>query len=112
MITTKDFAVKSKINGKVYALYKEPGEIVTTMEPLASIGSATNFIIEMLVDEDKLVVNLGTTGRPRSIGVYVDSDDSVKKNVIMSLLCLFLAYVSRNYNGIAGIFQMLTIDQS
>lgn len=55
LITTKDFAVKSKINGKVYALYKEPGEIVTTMEPLAAIGSATNFIIEMLVDEVDIV---------------------------------------------------------
>jgi len=55
LIATKDFTVKSKINGKVYALYKEPGEIVTTMEPLASIGSATNFIIEMLVDEVDIV---------------------------------------------------------
>ena len=55
LITTKDFAVNSKINGKVYALYKEPGEIITTMEPLAAIGSATNFIIEMLVDEVDIV---------------------------------------------------------
>ncbi|TGV04343.1 efflux RND transporter periplasmic adaptor subunit [Flavivirga rizhaonensis] len=55
LITTKDFAVKSKINGKVYALYKEPGEIITTTEPLASIGSATRFIIEMLIDEVDIV---------------------------------------------------------
>jgi multidrug efflux pump subunit AcrA (membrane-fusion protein) len=55
LISTKDFTVKSMINGKVYALYKEPGEIVTTMEPLASIGSATNFVIEMLVDEVDIV---------------------------------------------------------
>ena len=55
LIATKDFTVKSKINGKVYALYKEPGEIVTTMEPLAAIGSATIFIIEMLVDEVDIV---------------------------------------------------------
>ncbi len=55
LIATKDFTVKSKIDGKVYALYKEPGEIVTTMEPLASIGSATHFIIEMLVDEVDIV---------------------------------------------------------
>lgn len=54
-INTKDFTVKSKINGKVYALYKEPGEIVTTMEPLASIGSATHFVINMLVDEVDIV---------------------------------------------------------
>ena len=46
-ITTKDFTVESKINGKVYALYKEPGEIVTSMEPLATIGSAKRFIIEL-----------------------------------------------------------------
>ncbi|WP_298493628.1 efflux RND transporter periplasmic adaptor subunit [uncultured Algibacter sp.] len=55
LITTKDFMVKSKINGKVYALYKEPGEIVNTMEALASIGSATNFVIEMLVDEVDII---------------------------------------------------------
>lgn len=55
LITTKDFTVKSKINGKVYALYKESGEIVNTMEPLASIGSSTHFIIDMLVDEVDIV---------------------------------------------------------
>ena len=55
LITTTDFTVKSKINGKIYALYKDPGEIVNTLEPLASIGSATNFIIELLVDEVDIV---------------------------------------------------------
>jgi len=55
LITTKDFTVKSKINGKVYALYKESGEIVNNMEPLASIGSANNFIMDMLVDEVDIV---------------------------------------------------------
>jgi multidrug efflux pump subunit AcrA (membrane-fusion protein) len=54
-ITTEDFTVDSKINGKVYALYKEPGEIVTSMEPLAIIGSANRFIIELLVDEVDIV---------------------------------------------------------
>ncbi|UKM64343.1 HlyD family efflux transporter periplasmic adaptor subunit [Flavobacteriaceae bacterium GSB9] len=55
LIATRDFTIKSKINGKVYALYKEPGEIVTTMEPLATVGSANNFVIEMLVDEVDIV---------------------------------------------------------
>ncbi|MEW7289937.1 efflux RND transporter periplasmic adaptor subunit [Aquimarina sp. 2304DJ70-9] len=55
LITTKDFTVNSKINGKIYALYKNPGEIVNTMEPLAAIGSATVFVIEMLVDEVDIV---------------------------------------------------------
>ena len=55
LLNTKDFTVKSTINGKVYALYKEPGEIVNTMEPLATIGSATKFVIDMLVDEVDIV---------------------------------------------------------
>ncbi len=55
LINTKDFTVKSKINGKVYSLNKEPGEIVTTMEPLATVGSATDFVMEMLVDEVDIV---------------------------------------------------------
>ncbi len=54
-IATKDFTVSSKINGKVYALLKEPGEIVTSMEPLAAVGSDSVFIIEMLVDEVDIV---------------------------------------------------------
>lgn len=55
LINTKDFTVKSKIKGKVYALYKEPGEIVSTREPLASVGSASRFVIKMLVDEVDIV---------------------------------------------------------
>ena len=55
LIATKDFTVKSKINGKVYALYKNQGEVITTMEPLAAIGSATVFVVEMLVDEVDIV---------------------------------------------------------
>jgi RND family efflux transporter MFP subunit len=54
-ITAKDFTVSSKINGKVYALFKNPGEIVSTMEPVASVGSASYFIIEMLIDEVDIV---------------------------------------------------------
>ena len=54
-IASKDFTVSSKINGKVYALYKEPGEIVNTMEPLAALGSKDRFVIEMLVDEVDIV---------------------------------------------------------
>ena len=55
LIATKDFTVESKINGKLYALYKNQGEIVNPMEPIAAIGSATDFIIEMLVDEVDIV---------------------------------------------------------
>lgn len=55
LIGSTDFTIKSKINGKVYALYKNPGEIVNTLEPLAAIGCENDFIIEMLVDEVDIV---------------------------------------------------------
>ncbi|MGA8854347.1 MAG: efflux RND transporter periplasmic adaptor subunit [Christiangramia sp.] len=55
LITTSDYSITSKINGKVYALYKNQGEIVNTLEPLASIGSSSAFVIEMLVDEVDIV---------------------------------------------------------
>ncbi|WP_149277016.1 efflux RND transporter periplasmic adaptor subunit [Pareuzebyella sediminis] len=54
-VTTGDFTVTSKIRGKVYAVLKNQGEIVTTMEPLAIIGSSNDFVIEMLVDEVDIV---------------------------------------------------------
>jgi multidrug efflux pump subunit AcrA (membrane-fusion protein) len=55
LIVAEDYTLRSKIEGKVYALYKNPGEIVSTMEPLAAVGSSHNFIIEMLVDEVDIV---------------------------------------------------------
>lgn len=51
----EDFTVRSEINGTVYAIYKEKGEIVTSMEPLASLGSSHSFLIEMQVDEVDIV---------------------------------------------------------
>ena len=55
-----DFLVKSKINGKVYALLKERGEMVNTQTPLAIVGDASEFILELQVDEYDIVkVELG-----------------------------------------------------
>ncbi|MBD0849216.1 efflux RND transporter periplasmic adaptor subunit [Maribacter arenosus] len=67
IVSTNEFTITSKINGRVYAIYKNIGEIVTTMEPLASVGSLDDFLIELLVDEvdivklkpyQKVIVNL------------------------------------------------------
>ena len=46
-----DFVIKSEMDGKVYSLIKEPGEMVTPQTPLAVIGDATIFILEMQIDE-------------------------------------------------------------
>ncbi|MFK2818648.1 efflux RND transporter periplasmic adaptor subunit [Flavobacteriaceae sp. LMIT009] len=55
LINTQDFTIDSKINGTVYSLLKNKGELVSTMEPLALVGSSTDFIIELLVDEVDIV---------------------------------------------------------
>lgn len=52
---TEDFKIVSAISGSVYALYKNPGELINTQTPVALIGSDKTFIIEMLVDEVDIV---------------------------------------------------------
>jgi len=50
-VNVKDFDIESKMNGKVYAIYKKAGEVILSQEPLAAVGSSDLFLIEMLVDE-------------------------------------------------------------
>ena len=55
-----DFTIKSKINGMVYSLNKVKGEIANPQTPLAVIGDASSFILEMQVDEfDILKIKIG-----------------------------------------------------
>ena len=46
-----DFTLKSEIDGIVYSLNKAQGEIVSAQTPIAIIGDAKNFVLEMQVDE-------------------------------------------------------------
>ena len=50
-----DFEVRSEVTGKIYAILKEVGEMVTPNAPLAVIGSANEFTIELQVDEYDVV---------------------------------------------------------
>ncbi len=50
-----DFLIKSNIDGIVYSLFKETGEIITPQQPLAIIGDADSFIIELQIDELDIV---------------------------------------------------------
>ncbi len=59
-VLESDNFLKSKIDGKVYAILLEEGEMVSPQTPLAIIGSANEFILEMQVDEYDIVkINLG-----------------------------------------------------
>lgn len=58
--TLSEYLVKSKINGKVYQLNVAKGELVTPQLEIAIIGDASNFLLEMQVDEyDIVAIKLG-----------------------------------------------------
>jgi HlyD family secretion protein len=46
-----DYTIKSKVAGKVYSLLKEEGEMVNVQMPVAIIGDAALFYLELQVDE-------------------------------------------------------------
>ena len=57
-----DFVIKSEMDGKVYSLLKEKGEMVSPQMPLAIIGDAAVFLLEMQIDEyDISKIKLGQT---------------------------------------------------
>ena len=112
LISTKDFTVKSMIQGKVYALNKNQGEIISTMEPVASIGSANDFIIEMLVDEvdivkisinQKVVISLdaykGKTFTGKVSKIYPKKDE---RNQTFLVEALFDIAPKTLYPGLSG----------
>lgn len=50
-----DFLVKSELKGRVYAILKEKGEMVNQQTPIAILGDAENFKIDMQIDENDII---------------------------------------------------------
>lgn len=46
-----DFVIASRMDGKVYTLSKEVGELIGGQEALATIGKPDQFVLEMQIDE-------------------------------------------------------------
>lgn len=112
LTVNKDFTVKSAINGKVYALYKEPGEIVHTIEALAAVGSASDFVLELLVDEvdivkisigQKVLITLDAYHDEVFIGkvskIYPQKDE---RNQTFTVEALFESPPKTLYPGLSG----------
>jgi HlyD family secretion protein len=49
-----DYVVRSNIDGKVYELPREIGELVTPQTPLAILGRTDRFLLELQVDEQDI----------------------------------------------------------
>jgi HlyD family secretion protein len=50
-----DLAIKSEVDGRVYSIYKEQSELVTTLAAIAVIGDDAQFLIELNIDEHDIV---------------------------------------------------------
>ena len=50
-VVEDEYVLKSKLDGIVYAVLKEKGEMVTPQTPLAILGKPGEFILELQVDE-------------------------------------------------------------
>ena len=46
-----DYTIKADADGKVYSIIMKQGEMVNTLSPVAIIGDANNFLMELQVDE-------------------------------------------------------------
>lgn len=58
--TAGDFVVTSELNGRVYSIAKDPGDLISPQIPIAIVGSADSFKLELQVDEyDITSVKLG-----------------------------------------------------
>jgi HlyD family secretion protein len=51
----EDFTIKSLFDGIIFSINKEKGELVTAVSPIAVIGQAANYTIELQVDEYDIV---------------------------------------------------------
>jgi HlyD family secretion protein len=49
-----DFTIKSIVNGRIYDVLREQGELITSQTQLAVVGSGTQFYIELEVDENDI----------------------------------------------------------
>lgn len=78
----EDFFIRSAVDGKVYDLVKERGEWVTPAAPIAIIGNAGTYVIELAVDEKDIVkIKVGQT-----VTVRMDSyKDSVFSATVSSI---------------------------
>lgn len=50
-----EYTIKSEVDGRIYTLLKEPGEMVTSLTPIAMIGDSELFVLELQVDEHDII---------------------------------------------------------
>lgn len=64
-----DLLVKSEIKGRVYDVFKKPGDMINLQTPLAVIADAQNFYLELQVDE----LDIARIQKDQQVFVTMDS---------------------------------------
>ena len=109
---TKDFTVKSKLNGVVYSIYRNVGELISAQQPIAAIGSKNNFIAELLIDEvdiakieinQKVLISLeaykNQTFEAKVTKIYPQKNE---RSQTFKIEALFIEMPTKLYPGLSG----------
>ena len=108
----QDYTVRTKMGGKVFSLFKEEGDLISSQERFAEIGTSNDFILEMNIDEvDITKINIGDT-------VAISLDAYANESFLASITEIlpkkdevtqtfraegtFINIPSRLYNGLSG----------
>lgn len=67
--TEEDFLIRSDLSGTIYSVLKEQGELVSPQMPVAVVGAADQFVLEMEVDE----YDIAKIERGQKVFVTMDS---------------------------------------
>jgi HlyD family secretion protein len=107
-----DFILRSTISGMVYNINKKEGELISSQERFAEIGSADNFVVEMDIDEEDITkISIGDTVAI-TLNAYADevfialvSKVFPKKDEITQTFrveSIFINQPPKLYNGLSG----------
>jgi HlyD family secretion protein len=108
MIASKlesDYTLKSEIDGVVYSLLKNKGELVGLQTPLAIIGDGKKFILEMQVDE----YDITKTKKGLAVVVTMDSYKGKVFNAIITKIYPILLERSKTFLVEAEFMQQPSI---
>jgi HlyD family secretion protein len=106
------FALKSNMKGIVYAVNKEEGELISTQEWFAEIGSTDDFVVEMDIDEEDVTkIEIGDTvaitlnAYAREVFTAIVSKVHPKKDETTQTFLvesIFIKPPPKLYNGLSG----------
>lgn len=88
-----EYVLRSEIKGRVYDLLKEKGELVSPQSPVAIIGDAHIFLVELQVDENDIAkIRLG-----QEVLITMDSYKGKLFNGVVSKIGAVMSETSRSF---------------